>query len=517
MEVSTSYMLVPVLGLLGYVIYCFYNLLEMYWLKPKRLEKCLRKQGYKGSPYRLRGDPYEKKLIGEALSKPIGLNENIVKRTMPHLINTVQTHGKKCFYWNGRFPRVIVTDPELIKEVMNRYSVFHKNFQNYDPIARILFSGLGALEGEPWVKRRRILGRAFHVEKLKLMLPAFHISCVEILSRWESMVSGKGSMEVEVWREIKDLTGEMLSRTLFGTRFAEAQRILEIINEIAALTMDAISSTYIPGLRFLPTKRNSRLRALDRELRGRVQVIIDQKRKAIIAGEASGDDFLGILVESNLNALKGNNKGEVLTDQDVITESRLFFFGGQETGTNLIVWTMFLLSRFPDWQQRAREEIFQVFGDKMPTYDGLNGLKTVTMILNEVLRLYCLVPEVSRVSAEDTTLGEDFIPEGVEFQMPQVLVHYDPEYWGDDVLEFKPERFAEGISKATKAQGAYFPFTLGVRVCIADNFVLLEAKMAMSLILRSFALELSPSYVHAPINRITTNPQYGVHLILRKL
>ena len=139
------------------------------------------------------------------------------------------------------------------------------------------------------------------------------------------------------------------------------------------------------------------------------------------------------------------------------------------------------------------------------------------MILNEVLRLYCLVPEVSRVSAEDTTLGEDFIPEGVEFQMPQVLVHYDPEYWGDDVLEFKPERFAEGISKATKAQGAYFPFTLGVRVCIADNFVLLEAKMAMSLILRSFALELSPSYVHAPINRITTNPQYGVHLILRKL
>ena len=93
MEVSTSYMLVPVLGLLGYVIYCFYNLLEMYWLKPKRLEKCLRKQGYKGSPYRLRGDPYEKKLIGEALSKPIGLNENIVKRTMPHLINTVQIHG----------------------------------------------------------------------------------------------------------------------------------------------------------------------------------------------------------------------------------------------------------------------------------------------------------------------------------------------------------------------------------------------------------------------------------------
>ena len=65
---------------------------------------------------------------------------------------------------------MIVTEPELIKEVMNRYSVFHKNFQNYDPIARILFSGLGALEGEPWVKRRRILVRAFHVETLKVFI-----------------------------------------------------------------------------------------------------------------------------------------------------------------------------------------------------------------------------------------------------------------------------------------------------------------------------------------------------------
>lgn len=139
------------------------------------------------------------------------------------------------------------------------------------------------------------------------------------------------------------------------------------------------------------------------------------------------------------------------------------------------------------------------------------------MIIYEVLRLYSPATIFTRITCNETKLGDLTIPAGVQLLLPVIFVHHDRELWGEDAKEFKPERFSEGIAKATKNKLAFFPFSWGPRICIGNNFALMEAKLAISTILQNFSFELSPSYTHSPTYVVSLQPRHGAHLILHKI
>ncbi|KAG8386503.1 hypothetical protein BUALT_Bualt03G0155300 [Buddleja alternifolia] len=214
------------------------------------------------------------------------------------------------------------------------------------------------------------------------------------------------------------------------------------------------------GRRFLPTKTNKRMKEIYWKLQAVMRGIIHRREEAMRVGENKANDLLGMLLESNSKEVKENGN---------------------------------------------RKEM------------GMS-IENVNMIFHEVLRLYPPATMLIRVTHEKIKLGDVTITPGMEILLPIILIHRDKELWGDDAKQFKPERFSEGVAKAVKGQFAsFFPFGMGPRICIGQNFAMVEAKLALAMILQHFSFELSSSYEHVPVPVITMQPKCGAKIMLSQI
>ncbi|KAK1286789.1 hypothetical protein QJS10_CPB20g00038 [Acorus calamus] len=157
-----------------------------------------------------------------------------------------------------------------------------------------------------------------------------------------------------------------------------------------------------------------------------------------------------------------------------------------------------LLALHPDWQTRARAEVVEICGGRPPNADSLNKLKTLTMIIQETLRLYPPGLSVTREALQDTKLGDIYLPKGANLFIPISTLHHDILIWGPDADSFNPLRFARGVSGACHVPHAYVPFGVGARSCLGQYFAMTE--------LKSCSLWCSPRSSSSCPRRIDTRP-----------
>ncbi|RAL53879.1 hypothetical protein DM860_004350 [Cuscuta australis] len=225
--------------------------LDWVWFKPRRLERVLKQQGLKGNPYRvLSGDMKDlATMIRDATSKPMNLSDHYTPtRLIPFYLHLINKYGRNCYVWMGPRPMVLITDPGLIKEVLNKPYLFQKPRTN--PLVGKLVQGLASYEKDQWEKHRRLINPAFHTEKLKISLStAFLISCGEMVKKWEEIVSQKQSCELDVWPDLEGLTSDVISRTAFGSSYEEGRMIFELQKEQAMHVMEVLRQVYVPRWR----------------------------------------------------------------------------------------------------------------------------------------------------------------------------------------------------------------------------------------------------------------------------
>ncbi|KAL1551305.1 cytochrome P450 734A1-like protein [Salvia divinorum] len=365
------------------------------------------------------------------------------------------------------------------------------------------------------------------MENLKLIAPIMAETMEESLVKLSENMNKIGSLEVEIEVSVwfQNLLEDVITKITFGKNYEEGLVISKLQAHQTAHATEAYQNAFIPGYRFLPTSASRVSRQISKEIRKYLLKLIDRRRRSddrshdeSSSNDRRPTDLLEVMMNAAGKSPRRNGQNAV-TDDDVVEECKTIFFAGTHTTSAMLTWTAVLLAMHSNWQDEARDEIFRVCGarDAPPTKDDLAKLKLLGMIINESVRLYPPVVAMIRRAKEDVFLGGIRIPKDTEILIPTIAVHHDSTLWGDDVRDFNPGRFAEGVSQAVEHPMAYLPFGSGARRCIGQNLAILEAKLVFAMILQRFSLELAPKYRHTPSIVTLLHPQHGAPIVFTKL
>jgi cytochrome P450 len=188
-------------------------------------------------------------------------------------------------------------------------------------------------------------------------------------------------------------------------------------------------------------------------------VLLENRRAAIQRGEdVDVDDCLSAMITNNLS------------NEEVADHMVTLIAAGHDTTAFFSAYMCMILAQHQDCQEILRKEIFdQLAGRTEVTADDVTEMKYLQKVMQETLRLYAIIPCVSRASTEEVHVKEAnvTIPKGSNVLIPMFLINRDPELW-DNPTEFRPDRFEGKGNEFTSAKNGFFPFGYGSRTCIGN-------------------------------------------------
>ncbi|KAF6999344.1 hypothetical protein CFC21_015387 [Triticum aestivum] len=488
-------------------------LYRILWLAPERVRRALRRQGIRGPPpsfpYGNLADMRQAAAAAKRTRDAGDVVHDYRSAVFPFYEKWRNEYGPVFTYSVGNMVFLHASDPAVVRDVCLSVSPDELGKSSYMKVTHHPLFGDGILKsnGDAWARQRKLIAPEFFPEKVKGMVDLMVDSARALVRSWEARVAGTdgGVLELTVDDDLRAYSGDVISRTCFGSSYVKGKRIFAMIRELQKTVSRPNLLAEMTGFRFLPTRSNSEAWRLNRRVR---RLILDVVRES---GEADGGNNL-------LNAMLRSGQAEagvgVAAAEDFVVDNcKNIYFAGYETTAVTAAWCMMLLALHPEWQRRVRDEAREALaGGAAPDLSSLQKMKQLTMVIHETLRLYPAGSVVSRQALRELTLGGVRVPGGVNIYVPVSTVHLDAELWGSDAREFDPERFA-----ARPQLHSYLPFGAGARTCLGQGFAMAELKVLLSLLLFRFEAALSPDYLHSPVLRLTVEPEHGVRLVLRSV
>ncbi len=400
----------------------------------------------------------------------------------------------------GGFKMVLLFTPAAVRYVLVEHPRDFTSREFNFTLTRLLGDGLLTIDGELHRQQRRLVQPAFHKKRIESYAATMTEHTLDMLSGW------RAGETRDIAAEMQALTLRIVAKTLFDVDLKHDS------DQLGRAFTDVIT---FPGDRRLAWQNLLRINLpftpFGRYLRGKSKLdatiyrIIEERRKS---GEDKGD-VLSMLLHSQ------DEDNTMMTDQQVRDETMTFFAAGHETTANALAWTFYLLSQNPAKDALLREEIARVLGDHPPTVEDLPNLPYTDMVIKESMRLYPPAWAIGRMASRDFDIEGYHLPKGQVVFMSQWVMHRNPEIWGSDVLEFKPERF-DPQHPQDVPQFAYFPFGGGPRMCIGMPFAQMEARLLLATITKHVRLRLVPGFPVVPQPMVTLRPQHGLQMTVEQ-
>ncbi len=269
--------------------------------------------------------------------------------------------------------------------------------------------------------------------------------------------------ELDLPRAMNELTVKIASRCLIGqevrdqvnTGFADAYKDLQRgINTLGF---------FFP---MLPTPAHQSRDRARRKIATLFSEIMAARRKS----HAAPDDFMQTLMNARYKS------GRVLSDDEITGIILTALFAGQHTSAVLGTWMGLELFREPDYIERLRTEINDVYRNQDSiTYDSLQNQPMMENTVREGERLHPPLIVLVRKVMEPLEFKGKAIPSGTMAMISPAVSHRLPTLFADPD-RFNPDRFAPPANELKQHHYALIGFGGGKHACMGKNFAIMQLK-----------------------------------------
>ncbi|ENJ6651804.1 cytochrome P450 [Campylobacter coli] len=405
------------------------------------------------------------------------------------------------------FDLYVINDTKEVKRMMvDEVKEFPKSAFLHELLSPLLGESIFTTNGEVWKKQRELLRPSFEMTRISKVFNLMSEAVSDMMKRFEKYPNAS---IIEVDEAMTFVTADVIFRTIMSSKLDEEQgkKILDAFVTFQEQSVHTAMRRMFRFPKWLSYVLGDRKRAKAGDvIRQVLSDIIKPRYDAVSSGKAENfEDILGsllLVVDAQTN--------QRFSFEEILDQVAMLFLAGHETTASSLTWTLYLLSLYPEEQEKAYKEIIQVLQGENIQISHLRQFKYLTNIFKESLRLYPPVGFFAREAKKDTQVRDKLIKKGSGVVIAPWLIHRHEEFWTNP-HGFNPSRF-EGEYK----KDAYLPFGAGERICIGQGFAMQEAILILANILKTYKLELEEGFVPDVVGRLTVRSANGMRIKFSK-